>query len=69
MVMPKKRIKKELYTLPEVAELKGCSRIAVFQAVQDGKLPAFQVGRSWLVKAEDLAEWNPQRGPGADEGG
>ena len=67
MGVPKKKLKKELYTLPEVAELKGCSRIAVFQAVQDGKIPAFQVGRTWLVKAEDLGEWEPQRGPGAEE--
>ena len=61
--------KKDFYTLPEVAAIKGCTRIAVFQAVQDGRLPAMKIGRQWVVRARDLDKYEPTRGPGGRSDG
>lgn len=38
----------------EAAKLLGVSRVAVFQQIKDGRLPAKKVGRMYLINLEDL---------------
>ncbi len=39
----------ELYTLPQIAQILGVSRSRVYKLVREGKLPAFRLGRQWVV--------------------
>ncbi|HBV89289.1 helix-turn-helix domain-containing protein [Desulfosporosinus sp.] len=48
---------KEIMTLRQVAEYLQISEVTTYRLVQDGKIPAFKVGRSWRVKKEDLNEF------------
>lgn len=40
----------------EAAKILGISRVAVFQQIQSGRLPAEKVGRNYLIKREDLPQ-------------
>lgn len=59
----------KLLTLPEVAELLGVSRVAVYGAVKAGKLPARRVGKLWVVRESDVRAYEPRAYPrdGRDE--
>lgn len=45
---------KEFYSVKELADMLGISRIAVFKKVQSGEITAQKIGRSYLIKAADL---------------
>ncbi len=46
--------KKAFYSTAELAKILGISRVAVFQQIKDGKIPAMKVGRSYIVDAKDV---------------
>ena len=43
--------KREYVTIPELAKVLGISRIAVYNRVKQGKIPAIRIGRSFGVPA------------------
>lgn len=44
----------DFLTTSEAAKLLGVSRIAVFQQIKEGKLPAKKMGKMYFIKLEDL---------------
>ena len=40
-------------TIPQLAEKMGISRIAVYNKVKSGKIPAQKIGRNYIIKEED----------------
>lgn len=49
--------KKLLYRVPEVAQLTGWSKQAVYQMAAEGRIPCVRVGRSVRIPAEALQQW------------
>lgn len=47
----------EIMTINQVAEYLQISTITTYRLVQEGKIPAFKIGRSWRIKREDLHEF------------
>ena len=47
----------EIMTITQVAKYLQISEITTYRLVQEGKIPAFKVGRGWRVKREDLKEF------------
>ena len=47
----------EIMTVNEVAQYLKISLITTYRLVQDGRIPAFKVGRNWRVKRSDLADF------------
>jgi excisionase family DNA binding protein len=47
----------EIMTVAQVAEYLQISEMTTYKLVQEGKIPAFKVGRHWRVKKEDLSEF------------
>ena len=47
---------KQFYSVAEVAEMLGISRIAVFKKIKVGQIKAQKVGRSYIILKEDLME-------------
>jgi len=47
-------VNKQFYSLPEVAQVLGISRIAVYKQVISGKISAQRMGRGYFVSAEYL---------------
>ncbi len=45
---------KKIYTVKEVADLLGISRITVFRWIKSGKLKANMVGGSYVISVENL---------------
>lgn len=45
-----------MLSIPQAAERLGVSRQAVFKLVKNGKLPATQVGRAWIIEEKDVNE-------------
>jgi len=45
---------KEILTVSQVASFLQLSEMTTYKLVQEGKLPAFKIGRSWRVKKGDL---------------
>lgn len=50
-------INDEIMTVTEVAEYLKISEVTTYKLVQDGKMPAFKIGRHWRVKKDDLSEF------------
>ncbi|MCM3490994.1 helix-turn-helix domain-containing protein [Alkalihalophilus marmarensis] len=48
---------KEIMTVTQVAEYLQLSEMSTYKLVQNGKIPAFKIGRHWRVKKEDLNEF------------
>jgi excisionase family DNA binding protein len=46
----------EIMTITQVANYLQISEITTYKWVNEGKLPAFKIGRHWRVKKEDLNE-------------
>jgi len=46
----------EIMTITQVANYLQISEITTYKWVNEGKLPAFKIGRHWRVKKEDLTE-------------
>ncbi|OGO77096.1 MAG: DNA-binding protein [Clostridiales bacterium GWB2_37_7] len=49
-------IEKEVLTVSQVAEYLQLSEMTTYKLVQEGKIPAFKIGRSWRVTKSDLEE-------------
>lgn len=45
---------KKVFSIKEAADLLGVDRVTVFRWIKAGKLKATQVGRSFVISAEDL---------------
>lgn len=46
--------KKKYLTIPELAEILGVSRIAVYKAVKNGKIKAEKIGRNYIISDKDV---------------
>jgi len=55
---------KEIMTVNEVAEYLKISTVTTYRLIQEGKISAFKVGRSWRVKRTDLNEFIEQQKQG-----
>jgi len=52
-----KEIKNTKYlSTSEVAKILGISRVAVFQKIKAGLIPAQKIGRNYAVKTEDISK-------------
>ncbi|MFH2034200.1 MAG: helix-turn-helix domain-containing protein [Candidatus Margulisiibacteriota bacterium] len=47
--------KKEYYSIKELADIMGLSRIAVYQRVKKGQIKAIKIGRSYAIPAKVVA--------------
>lgn len=45
---------KEILTVSQVASYLQLSEMTTYKLVQEGKIPAFKIGRIWRVKKGDL---------------
>ncbi len=45
---------KKVFSVKEVADLLGISRVTVFRWIKSGKLPAAMIGGSFVISVEDL---------------
>lgn len=43
-------------TIPELAKLLGVSRIAIYNRVKKGQIPATKIGRTYVITDETVAE-------------
>jgi excisionase family DNA binding protein len=43
-------------TIPELAKLLGLSRIAVYQRVKKGQIPATKIGKTYVITDKTVAE-------------
>ena len=43
-------------TIPELARLLGVSRIAVYNRVKKGQIPATRVGRTYVIVDQEIAD-------------
>jgi len=48
------RIEKNFYTIKELAELLGISRISVFKRVRQGSIDGQKLGRNFVVLKKDV---------------
>ena len=53
---------KDLISCTDVAQRVGRDKATVREWCRDGSLPAFKVGKDWLVREEDLTEYMSRRG-------
>jgi excisionase family DNA binding protein len=56
-----KGFEKEVLTVSQVAEYLQLSEMTTYKLVQEGKIPAFKIGRSWRVKRIDLETFIEQQ--------
>lgn len=47
-------MKTDFVSTPEAAKILGVSRIAVFNKIRTGKIPAVKVGRNFVIKKTDV---------------
>lgn len=50
----KSRTTKKYFSVAEVAEILGVSRVAVFEKIKKGKLPAIRIGRAYAIDPKVL---------------
>jgi excisionase family DNA binding protein len=48
--------KKDFYTVKELADILKISRIAVFNKIKKGQVPAHKVGRNFIILKKNIAE-------------
>ncbi len=49
----------EFMTPKEVMEELAIGKNTFYALVNEGKLPAFRIGKQWRVRREDLLAWRP----------
>ena len=49
-------VRKRYITIPELARLLGVSRIAVYNRVKKGQIPAVKVGRIYVITDKTIAD-------------
>ena len=47
---------KKYLTIPELAKLLGVSRIAVYNRVKKGQIPAIKIGRTYVIMDQEIAD-------------
>ena len=47
---------KDYITIPQLADLLGISRIAVYKKVKKGQIPATKIGRTYVITDETIAK-------------
>jgi len=47
-------LNKDYFTVKELADLIGVSRVAVFNRIKLGKIKAEKIGRNYIIRKEDL---------------
>lgn len=47
-------INKNYYTVKELADIMGLSRIAIFNRIKSGKIKAEKMGRNYIIYKKDL---------------
>lgn len=47
----------ELLTVKEVARYLKMGIVTTYKLIQEGKIPAFKIGKQWRVKKEDLLRY------------
>ena len=53
--MPKKTTKNnDFYSVSELADLLGISRVAVFKKIKKGQIKAFKIGRNYVIPKKEL---------------
>ncbi len=50
-------MEQEIMTVTQVAKYLQLSEMSTYKLVQEGKIPAFKIGRHWRVKKEDLNDF------------
>ena len=48
------KLRKNYFSISELAEILGISRVAVFKKIKKGEIRAERFGRLWLIKDEEL---------------
>jgi len=48
-------IEKKYITIPELAKLLGVSRIAIYNRVKKGQIPAVKIGRTYAITDKTIA--------------
>jgi excisionase family DNA binding protein len=49
--------KKAIYvSIPELAKMLGVSRVAVFNKIKKGQIPAHKIGRNYAISMEDVSD-------------
>ncbi|WP_209124884.1 helix-turn-helix domain-containing protein [Alkalihalobacillus sp. BA299] len=46
----------EILTVSQVAKYLQISEMTTYKLVQEGRIPAFKIGRHWRVKKSDLSD-------------
>ena len=54
MVNNNNKLKKQLYSVKEVADILKISRIAVHKKIKTGRIQANKVGRSYVISKEEV---------------
>ena len=47
-------VREKYITIPQLAELLGISRIAVYKKVKSGQIPAKKIGRNYVISDRDI---------------
>jgi len=55
----------EILTVNQVAEYLQLSEMTTYKLVQEGRIPAFKIGRHWRIKRTDLNNLIDQLGKGS----
>lgn len=48
--------RKEYITIPELAKLLGVSRIAIYNRVKKGQIPATRIGRTYIIEDKTISK-------------
>jgi excisionase family DNA binding protein len=48
-------VSKKYLTIPELAKLLGVSRIAIYNRVKKGQIPAIKIGRTYVITDQEIA--------------
>ena len=48
--------RKEYITIPELAKLLGVSRIAIYNRVKKGQIPATRIGRTYIIEDRTIRD-------------
>jgi excisionase family DNA binding protein len=54
--MENNSMEQEIMTVSQVAKYLQLSEMTTYKLVQEGRIPAFKIGRHWRVKKSDLTD-------------
>lgn len=59
--MPTKEGQLSFYTINEVADMLGVSRVTVARWCNSGEIPAYRLGRKWKISKAEFDAWLQER--------